>query len=330
MPKIKVGQIGTAHAHAGGKMSALRNSSEYEVVGVVEPDEQRRQRAARTSTYKDVRWMSAEQLLNTPGLQAVAVETAVRDLLTTAETCVDAGMHVHIDKPAGSSLSHFKRVLDKAAAKHLAVQMGYMYRYNPGVVLLREMLQKGWLGEPFEVHAVMSKVVPPANRKPLSEYPGGMMFELSCHLIDSIVKILGKPEEVTPFYQHAADVDDTLRDNMLAVFTYPKAIASVKTAAMEVEGFRRRHLVLCGTEGTLHIQPLDRPAVQLSLSKARGKYAKGFQEVELPNYVRYIDDVADLAKIIRMEKANDFSYEHDLAVQETVLRASGVGLEPGG
>ena len=37
--------------------------------------------------------------------------------------------------------------------------MGYMYRYNPAVVLLREFLKKGWLGEVFEVHAVMSKVV---------------------------------------------------------------------------------------------------------------------------------------------------------------------------
>ena len=87
------------------------------------------------------------------------VETRVGDLLDNAEACVAAGKHVHLDKPAGESLPQFRRILDAAAKKKLLVQMGYMYRYNPAVVLLREFLKKGWLGEVFEVHAVMSKVV---------------------------------------------------------------------------------------------------------------------------------------------------------------------------
>ena len=57
------------------------------------------------------------------------------------------------------------------ARKHkmfeLLVQMGYMYRYNPGVVLLRDFLKRGWLGDPFEVHTVMSKVVAPVGRRGL-------------------------------------------------------------------------------------------------------------------------------------------------------------------
>ena len=36
----------------------------------------------------------------------------------------------------------------------------------------------------------------------------------------------------------------------------------------------------------------------------------------------YVDDAADLAKIVRQEKDSDFSYEHDFAVQRTVLQAS--------
>ena len=73
-----------------------------------------------------------------------------------------AGCHVCLDKPAGESLPKFKRILDAAASKHLAVQMGYMYRYSPAFVLLRDFLCRGWLGEPFEVHTVMSKFYEPA------------------------------------------------------------------------------------------------------------------------------------------------------------------------
>jgi predicted dehydrogenase len=323
---IKIGQIGVGHAHAG-KLSVYRNSKDYEVVGIVEPDEELRRAAEKQELYRGLTWMTRDQLLKTPGLQAVLVETRVRDLLDNAEACVAAGKHVHIDKPAGESLPQFRRILDAAAKQKLLVQMGYMYRYNPAVVLLREFLSKGWLGEVFEVHAVMSKVIAPAERKRLAAFRGGMMFELGCHVLDLVINVLGKPQAITPFIQHTATLDDKLSDNMLAVLSYPRAIATVKSSAMEVEGFDRRHLVVCGTEGTFHIQPLDNPAARVSLSQARGTYKKGTQDVTFPKYTRYVADAADMAKIIRGEKTTDFPYDHDLTVQDTLLKACNLTLK---
>ncbi|MCH2580366.1 MAG: Gfo/Idh/MocA family oxidoreductase, partial [Planctomycetes bacterium] len=171
--KIRIAQLGVGHAHAAGKMQAYRHSGAFEVVGVCEPDESLRRKASAAGVYKDLRWVTREELLNLPGLQAVAVETRVRDSLDHAEACVDAGLHIHLDKPAGSSLPKFRKILRAAAARERVVQMGYMYRYNPGIVFLREALQKGWLGEVFEVHTVMSKVGGAGSRKTLAEYPGG-------------------------------------------------------------------------------------------------------------------------------------------------------------
>ena len=326
MNRIKYGQIGVGHAHAS-KFEVYRRSADYEVVGVVEPDPELRRRAEENAIYKDVAWLTEEQLLNTPGLQVVGVETRVRDLLPTAERCVAAGMHVHIDKPAGDSLPQFRRILDDAARQHLAVQMGYMYRYSPAVVLLRTFLERGWLGAPFEVHAVMSKLVDVGSRRALAEYPGGTMFELGCHLIDLVVGVLGAPDAVHAFPRHSSSLDDELADNMLAVLEYPRATATVRSSVNEVEGSSRRHLTVCGSEGTFHIQPLDRPQVRLALSTARDSYRAGVQEVELPDYVRYVDDAADLAKIVRHEKDADFSYEHDYAVQRTMLLACGLAVD---
>ena len=100
-PRIKVGQIGVGHGHAT-KLAVYRRSADYEVVGVVEPDEGLRKRAQGQAAFKDLPWMSREELLNVPRLQAVLVETRVRDLLDNADAAVAAGKHVHIDKPAGS------------------------------------------------------------------------------------------------------------------------------------------------------------------------------------------------------------------------------------
>lgn len=323
-PRIKVGQIGVGHAHAS-KLAVYRRSADYEVVGLVEPDESLRKAAAASAAYRDVPLLSREQLLNVPGLQAVLVETKVRDLLANAEVCIAAGKHVHIDKPAGESLPHLRRILDAATKRKLLVQMGYMYRYNPAVALLRDFLKNGWLGDVFEVHTVMSKVVDANSRKQLAQYPGGIMFELGCHVLDLVVDILGKPSAVASHVQHVAATDDKLLDNMLAVLTYPKAIASVKSSAVEVDGGARRHLVVCGTGGTFHIQPLDSPAARVSLAAAKGNSAKGSQDVKFPKYERYVADAADMAAVIRGEKAFDWTPEHDLAVQETLLRACGLG-----
>jgi predicted dehydrogenase len=255
------------------------------------------------------------------------VETEVRDLLRAAEACVERGKHIHLDKPAGESLPKFRHVLDRASQQGLIVQLGYMYRYNPGIVLLRQFLERGWLGEIFEVHTVMSKVVDVEDRKRFAEYPGGILFELGGHVLDSVLQILGKPEEVTGYRQHASSIPDSLQDNMLAVLRYPKALATVKVSAMEVEGFDRRHLVVCGTQGTFHIQPLDAPAVRLSLSQERPGYKRGTQEVMLPKFTRYVEDAADMARVLRGEKKFEFSYEHDLQVQTALLQACGVRLD---
>lgn len=323
--KIKIGQIGTGHAHASGKMSVYRDSPDFEVVGVVEPDSKLRTAAENQDSYKDLYWMTEEQLLNTKGLQAVAVETRVGDLLPTAARCVAAGKHIHLDKPPGSDLPQFERLLDDATRQNLVLQLGYMYRYNPAVVLMRDLLKKGWLGEPFEVHTVMSKVLSANARSGLTHYPGGIMFELGCHVIDLVVQTLGKPERVRLHARHSSPtIDDNWPDNMLAVCDYPKATATIRSSGLEVEGFDRRHFTLCGSEGTIHIQPLDRPSVRLALSKPRDKYVKGYQTIEFDPYQRYVGDAVDLAMIIRGEKASDFTPQHDLAVQDTVLRASGL------
>jgi hypothetical protein len=82
---------------------------------------------------------------------------------------------------------------------------------------------------------------------------------------------------------------------------------------------------VCGDQGTVDIRPMEPPKMLLALSKARDGFKKGYQEVALTRSVgRYDGEFIDLAKIIRGEKQPDFSAAHDLAVHETILRASGM------
>jgi len=326
MPAIKIGQIGVGHPHASGKAKAIRGLNAFEFVGVAETDSGLRSRSQKNAVYDDVKWMTKEQLLSDDSVKAIAVETNVPQLLDVAEACIDAGKHIHLDKPAGLNLPQFKRILDKAAQKHLVVQLGYMYRTHPGVKLLDELLQKGWLGEIYAVNGVIGKLMNESSRRSLLDQPGGIMFELGGHMLDILIHLLGKPESIHTVNSHSSPIDDGYQDNMLAVLEYPSAHATLHCSCDDVDGFARRQLVVCGTEGTLEIRPMPSPKANLALTQQRGRFKKGWQEVVLPKYIRYEEDLAEFARIIRHEQDPRYSYDHDFVVQETLLKISDMPL----
>lgn len=328
--RIKVGQIGIGHNHASAKMATFRKLADhYEVVGVVEPSPEWRKKRGEDPAYRGLTWMTEEQLLNTQGLAVVAVETDVCDLVPTAARCVEAGLHLHLDKPGGETLAPFNALLDEAARRALTVQLGYMYRNNPAICFCQRAVREGWLGQIFEVHAVMSRYQPLAYRQWLGQFRGGSMYIFGCHLIDLVVTMLGKPDRITPF-QRQTHPDVPVYDNGLAVLEYPRSTATIRTASLEVEGYQRRQLVVCGDQGTIEIRPLEtfdlrppRPLkLNLTLSSPRESFAKGVQEVVFPPQSgRYADQLIELARIVRGEIVNPYPLSHERMVQETLLGA---------
>jgi hypothetical protein len=142
--------------------------------------------------------------------------------------------------------------------------------------------------------------------------------------VDLVVRIMGAPNDVSSFSQTSSLAQDKLADNMLAVLTYPHTIATIKSSALEVEGFSRRHLVVCGSRGTFHMQPLDQPTVNLTLTNAVGEYRTGENKRSFPPFERYVADAMQMAHVIRGESEIDYDARHDMLVQRTLLQACGL------
>ncbi len=319
-PRIRIGQIGLAHPHASGKLRAIQSLPEvYELVGVVEPDLPLRKRA------KGVNFVSMDQLMNAKGLQAVAIETRVKDLVTTALPVIEAGKHIHLDKPAGPALAPFKKLLQSAERQKLMVQMGYMLRYNPAFAFMFTAVREGWFGDIMEIDAMMGKKAGDGMRKELAAFPGGGFFELACHILDAAIYILGKPKAIHGFNLRTREKEgDTFADNQLAVLEYEKATANLRCNHNDPFGFPRRKFNLAGTKGGMEIQPLESGRCVLNLDRGRGEFKKGTQTVQLKGGRSYVAEFTDLAKVIRGEKKFAWSYQHDLDVHETLLKICGM------
>ncbi|MFP3904793.1 MAG: Gfo/Idh/MocA family protein, partial [Armatimonadota bacterium] len=223
------------------------------------------------------------------------------------------------------------RLIDGCRERSLAIQMGYMYRTNPAIKFCFRAVREGWLGDIFQIDAVMSRYDDDSYRRFLAGFSGGAMYNFGSHLIDLVVTMLGRPEDVTSFQKSTRD--DGLNDNGLAVLEYPRATATIRSSIVEVEGMNHRRLLVCGTKGTVEICPLEKPwigyreaplHVRLTLREDTPEYPAGTDTVNVGVMNgRYDDQLIELAGIINGEIDNPYPYEHDLTVQETLLAAAG-------
>jgi len=316
---VRIGQIGTQHAHAAGKMEGLRRLSDlYDVVGLAGADKN------GGEVYQGLPRLGEDELLALPGLQAVAVETRVEDSCRTALKALRAGKHLHLDKPGALDHAEFSAMRLEAERRELTVQMGYMLRYNPAFTLLFQAQREGWLGEILEIDAMIGKLADTGTRKSIGALDGGGMFELGCHVIDAAITLMGKPDEVHAFSTPTQPADG-VKDNQIAVLVYPKTTVTIRCNHADPFGGPRRRFQVAGTKGAMEILPLESGEATLYLNASHGPWKKGRQQVklEVPKG-RYDNDLTDFAKVVRGQKKLAWSAAHDIAVHETIMRASGL------
>ncbi len=329
MKKIRIGQIGIGHNHGEAKMLAVRKFPElFEVVGVSEKDPAWLQKRGVLKGYEGLDFFDDEDELISK-CDALLIETDVKFLTKTAQKCISAGKHIHVDKPASGTNEDFARLLAEAKEKGLTVQLGYMYRYNPAIKKAIELAEGGKLGEIYKINAEMSTYHKPSYKEWLSAFNGGIMYILGSHLVDLTVYLLRKPQKIHTFMKHTGLDGVDFPDNTLAVLEYEKALARIYVSSVEVNGWGRRQFVVGGSLGTVAIEPIENETratySDLSIADDRYEDRKILLDVQdVPKSDRYDEMMRDFYAYIRKEKQNPFTYEHDLAVHEVLNEICGV------
>lgn len=317
---IRTAFVGAGHSHTRGKLAVIKASADYELAGLWDEDEAVRARFAGQGE----RVLGLEQILGDRSLQAVVVQSDTTDHARHAALALEAGKHVHIEKPPSLDVAAFRNLLDLAARKKLVFQQGYMWRHHPGFRKIAEAVRQGWLGEVYMVEAKINKTLDAERRPEWARFRGGQMFELGSHIIDQMVLLMGRPDRITPFLKKHGAFPDNLTDNTVAVFEFPRALGVVIGSALDPNGNRYRSFVVSGSNGTATMAPIEPPELTLDLRAAAGPYGKGPQKVELPKYRRFADDFVEFARAIRGEAPLLVSPYEDLMVQECVIEASGM------
>jgi predicted dehydrogenase len=309
---IGIGFLGTSHSHGEAKLETILANPQYRLIGVTEP-------ATRANSAPV---LSQSELLAHTEIDVIAVESQVRDHARHAIAVLEAGKHLHLEKAPSDNMKDFARIVALAQRRNRLLQLGYMWRYHPGLTLALDAVKQGWLGQVYMVRAEIGNTLAAQRRPEWAEFKGGNMFELGCHLIDPIVRMLGRPQKVTPYLHKHGRFDDTLNDNNAAVLEYPGAMAIIYGSNLQHNAAKHRAFEVQGANGSILINPIEPPTVTIELAKAAGPFRAGVQQAPMPPYKRYADDFVELAGAIRGTSRLLVSPEEELLVHEVLLRAS--------
>lgn len=95
-----------------------------------------------------------DELLADENLTAVAVTTPVSTHATLAELVLSADKHCFVEKPMAKSTVDAERISALADERGLALMVGHLLEYHPGVETLHKLIDAGELGQ---VHYIYSQ-----------------------------------------------------------------------------------------------------------------------------------------------------------------------------
>jgi predicted dehydrogenase len=260
MRKIKIAFLGAGHDHSGANITRFKEQTDlYEIVGyhIPEDDELQEKPEAIEKLFDGIKRLDLSELLENPEIEGVVVEAVDKKLVKYATLAAKANKHIFMDKPGSGSFEEFSVLVDEIKKRNLVFETGYMYRYNPYVLKLKEEIKRGELGEILGIEAQMNCSHSLKKRDWLADYPGGMMHFLGCHLVDLIFSIQGKPEKVTPYNRCSGYEGTKGTDVGFAVFEYKNGISFAKTSAVELGGLDRRNFTVIGSKKTVELCPFE-------------------------------------------------------------------------
>jgi predicted dehydrogenase len=93
-----------------------------------------------------------EEVLSDTEIEAVVIATEVPTHFEIAQKCLEAGKHTYVEKPLTLKAADAKILIAIAKDRKLKLMVGHLLEYHPAVNYLKEMIDKGQLGQPYYMY----------------------------------------------------------------------------------------------------------------------------------------------------------------------------------
>ena len=146
-------------------------------------------------------------LAHKPEAVIISNPTALHlDIAIPAARC---GCHLLLEKPVSHSMARLSDLEQAVMENDCQVLVGFQFRFNPGLLKVKQLLDEGAIGEPLSAHAHWGEYMPAWH--PWEDYQegyaarpdlgGGVVLTL-CHPLDYLRWLLGEVESLWAYTSH--------------------------------------------------------------------------------------------------------------------------------
>ena len=218
----------------------------YELTAIVERhNSDSKERYPHAKLYRSV-----EELCADKDLQLIVVNTPTHLHFEHAKMVLQAGKNMVIEKPFAIHVKEAEELTALASTNNLFLSVYQNRRYDGDYRAVKDVLQKGLLGEIREVEIRYDRYRPSYVGKQHKEgnMPGaGNLFDLSPHLVDQAIQLFGFPNAIFADLIKMRD-DVAVPDYFELLFYYDRLRVRLKASVIARESTYA--YVLHGMKGT--------------------------------------------------------------------------------
>jgi predicted dehydrogenase len=304
--KLRVAVVGTGSWAQRAHIPGWQRDGRAEVVAIADTDAAAL--AAAADRFGIERAVGDYRgLLDDPDIDVIDVVTGNRPHFEISWDALNAGKHVLCEKPVHPDYRRTREAADLAAAKGLKTKVGFTFRYAPAVQFARQLIEDGFVGEPymFNGYEQNSQWIDPAT--PLRQVdPGADPDRIAVSSIEGygapiidimhwwlgspLQAVVGTMRNFVPVrmvrdtgLMSRANIDDG--DMWIAEFgpgpTGTAALASIQSSYVTVGNYPGIEARIYGSQGAIIVRLVDEFGICQTIKTAT-KDAVEFAERDIP------------------------------------------------
>jgi predicted dehydrogenase len=250
--KLRYGVIGVSGI---GKyhIQRLLEDERVELTALVDVDQA--SLGAAASALKVRSFPDYRAMLDADVVDAVSIATPHHLHAEIGLACLEAGVHIFLEKPFANRLSEVDAMLAAARDRNLKICVGHQYRLHRSPQTMKRIIESGQLGRIMQVLWTWNEFRPESYygrdpwRRTWRKAGGGLLMNQASHDLDLICWMFGRPATVTA--ELATQLHDTELDDALSasVVFEGGALATLQMSINRPRAFSIRQVV--GDRGML-------------------------------------------------------------------------------
>jgi predicted dehydrogenase len=182
-----------------------------------------------------------ENILANPDIHAVCICTPASKHFEIAKKALLAGKDVLVEKPLALSSVDVKELMQIANEKKRILMVGHVYKFNPGIEKLKELIVSGELGRIYYIHLLRIGFGP-------FRTDVNAMWDLAPHDISIVTDLLGS-EPLSVSATGASYLQPSIEDVVFLTLNFPnKVIAGIHVSWLNA--YKDRTITVIGSKKT--------------------------------------------------------------------------------